>query len=203
MLPVYQQNIDAMLQGTGPAVRRRDPDPVDRDPRGDSLGRIDLQQPGPLATLGGFASVGITVFLVVIYAGSLIAERGDVPGQDLGRADRCRERRQDPARHYRHQQPDQPYLAVKTLINLILGVISFSILWLLDVDFALFWAITIALLNYIPYVGSYLGGRLSGDPVAWAVRSSPADDADPAGSAGGGADLGRQRASSRAGSDGN
>ncbi len=49
------------------------------------------------------------------------------------------------------------YLAVKTLINLILGLVSYSILLLLGVDFTLFWAVTIALLNYIPYVGSYIG----------------------------------------------
>ena len=49
------------------------------------------------------------------------------------------------------------YLAVKTLINVIFGIISFSILCLLDIDFALFWAIVIALLSYDPYVGSYLG----------------------------------------------
>lgn len=30
-------------------------------------------------------------------------------------------------------------------------------MWWFDVDFAIFWALVIALLNYIPYVGSFLG----------------------------------------------
>ena len=49
------------------------------------------------------------------------------------------------------------YLVAKTMINILLALVSFVILWLHDVDFALFWAIVIGLLNYIPYIGSYLG----------------------------------------------
>ncbi len=49
------------------------------------------------------------------------------------------------------------YLAVKTLVNFLLAAISYGVLWLFGVDFALFWALIIGLLNYIPYVGSLLG----------------------------------------------
>jgi len=49
------------------------------------------------------------------------------------------------------------YLAVKTLINIILACLSFVILWLFGVDYALFWALVIGILNYIPYFGSLLG----------------------------------------------
>lgn len=49
------------------------------------------------------------------------------------------------------------YLAVKTLVNVILGAISFAILWVLVIDFPLFWALVIGLLNYIPYFGSLVG----------------------------------------------
>ena len=118
--------------------------------------RIDLQAVA-LAALGGFASVGFTVFLVVIYAGFLLAERGNFPQKisaaltDEASAAKALKVVTDINVQIRQ------YLAVKTLINLILGVISFTILRLLGVDFALFWAIVIALLNYIPYVGSYMG----------------------------------------------
>jgi len=97
------------------------------------------------------------VFLVVIYAGFLMAERGtfqrkvSVALKDEAQAAKAMRVLTDI-----NAQISQ-YLAVKTLINVILGSISFAILWLLGVDFALFWAIVIALLNYIPYVGSYLG----------------------------------------------
>ena len=58
------------------------------------------------------------------------------------------------------------YLAVKTMINVVLGVVSYAILWAFGVEFAVFWAIVIAVLNYIPYIGSFIGVAF---PVALAV----------------------------------
>lgn len=121
-----------------------------------TVAKIDLQAV-VLSTLGGFASAGVSVFLVVIYASFLLAERGQLPLK-LSAALTTDE---NAARALKvvteiNRQIRQ-YLAVKTLINAILGAISYSILWALDVDFAFFWAIMIALLNYIPYVGSYIG----------------------------------------------
>jgi predicted PurR-regulated permease PerM len=49
------------------------------------------------------------------------------------------------------------YLALKTFVNVVLGILSYSVLWWFGVDFALFWAIVIALTNYIPYVGGFVG----------------------------------------------
>ncbi|MCU4652977.1 AI-2E family transporter [Roseibacterium sp. SDUM158016] len=154
-LPAYQQNIETMVQ----AVAQRfdlESQTLWEEIRAVTLDQIDMQQL-LLAALGGFTSVGITVFLVVIYAGFLIAERGAFPAK-ISAALTDTESASKTLRVITdiNEQISQ-YLAVKTLINLILGLISFAILWLLDVDFALFWAITIALLNYIPYVGSYLG----------------------------------------------
>jgi predicted PurR-regulated permease PerM len=154
-LPAYQENIEAMVQALAERFEL-ETQTLWAEIRAVTLDRIDMQQM-VLAALGGFTSVGITVFLVVIYAGFLIAERGTFPAKisaALTDADSA-------AKAHRvvtdiNAQISQ-YLAVKTLINLILGVICFLILWLLGVDFALFWAISIALLNYIPYVGSYLG----------------------------------------------
>ncbi len=121
-----------------------------------ALERIDLQAVA-LTTLGGFASMGVTVFLVVIYAGFLLAERASFP-QKLSAALPHAEGAAKALKVVTDiNRQIRQYLAVKTLINLILGCISYAILWALGVDFAFFWAIVIALLNYIPYVGSYLG----------------------------------------------
>ena len=49
------------------------------------------------------------------------------------------------------------YLSVKTLVNVILAGLSFLIMLALGIEFALFWAILIGLLNYIPYIGSMIG----------------------------------------------
>lgn len=58
------------------------------------------------------------------------------------------------------------YLAMKTMINVLLGVVSWAILEIMGVQFAAFWAVVIALLNYVPYIGSFLGVMF---PVALAV----------------------------------
>ncbi|TVQ56293.1 MAG: AI-2E family transporter [Rhodobacteraceae bacterium] len=58
------------------------------------------------------------------------------------------------------------YLAVKTLINVALGVLSYAIMTLAGLEFAVFWAIVIGLLNYIPYIGSFVGVAF---PVALSI----------------------------------
>ena len=55
------------------------------------------------------------------------------------------------------------YLAVKTLINVALGLVCFVILRLFWIEFAVLPAIVIGLMNYIPYVGTWIG---VGFPVA-------------------------------------
>lgn len=49
------------------------------------------------------------------------------------------------------------YLVTKTLVNLILGLMSYVVMALLGLDFAAFFGVFIALANYVPYVGSVVG----------------------------------------------
>ncbi len=49
------------------------------------------------------------------------------------------------------------YIRVKTILSVLTGVLSYSILAIVDVDFAGFWAVLIFLLNYIPTIGSVIG----------------------------------------------
>ena len=58
------------------------------------------------------------------------------------------------------------YLALKTAVSAVQGLVSWVILALFGVEFAAFWAVLIGLLNYVPYVGSVLGVTL---PVAFAT----------------------------------
>ncbi len=46
------------------------------------------------------------------------------------------------------------YFMTKTLINVVLGLVSWGILWYFGVEFAAFFAVLTAIFNYIPYVGS-------------------------------------------------
>jgi predicted PurR-regulated permease PerM len=58
------------------------------------------------------------------------------------------------------------YLALKTLVSAIQGVVTWAILAFLGVELAVFWAVLAGLLNYVPYIGSFLGVAL---PVAFAT----------------------------------
>jgi predicted PurR-regulated permease PerM len=48
----------------------------------------------------------------------------------------------------------ESYILLKTLISLLTGLLSYVIMRIIGVDFALFWAFLIFLLNYIPNIGS-------------------------------------------------
>jgi predicted PurR-regulated permease PerM len=48
------------------------------------------------------------------------------------------------------------YIAVKTLMSFLSGAVTSLILLLFGVDYAVFWGIVAFLLNYIPYVGSWI-----------------------------------------------
>ena len=50
----------------------------------------------------------------------------------------------------------ESYILLKTLISLLTGLLSYVIMRIIGVDFALFWAFLIFLLNYIPNIGSMI-----------------------------------------------
>ena len=54
------------------------------------------------------------------------------------------------------QRDIEAYIAIKTLLSVVTGLMSYSILIFLGVDYSEFWAFLIFLLNYIPTVGSLI-----------------------------------------------
>ncbi len=60
----------------------------------------------------------------------------------------------------------EKYLGIQTLMSIIMTVLSFIIMKIFGLDNALFWALVIFILNYIPVVGSVLAGIL---PAMFAV----------------------------------
>jgi predicted PurR-regulated permease PerM len=49
------------------------------------------------------------------------------------------------------------YLALKTLLGLVQGLLCWGVMEVMGLEFAGLWAVLIALLNFIPYIGSVLG----------------------------------------------
>ncbi len=54
----------------------------------------------------------------------------------------------------------EKYLGIQTLMSIIMTVLSFAVMKMFGLDNALFWALVIFILNYIPVVGSVLAGIL-------------------------------------------
>lgn len=153
--PVYEANLDAMFHTL---ANRFDLDSEDiwKELRAVTIDRIDLNEL-VLSLLGSFTNVSAAVFLVVIYSAFLMAERADFEHKVTSALGDQAQAEKTLAIIGEINSKISDYLAIKTLINAILGTVSFGVLWAMGIDFALFWAIAIALLNYIPYVGSYLG----------------------------------------------
>ncbi len=60
----------------------------------------------------------------------------------------------------------EKYLSIQTLMSIIMTILSYIVMVAFGLDNALFWALVIFILNYIPVVGSVLAGLL---PAAFAL----------------------------------
>lgn len=99
------------------------------------------------------AASGVT-FLVIIYIAFMLGERD-------GFSHKFAAAFPNPTQANRVQQLMDAitlkvgqYLGAKTLVNAILGAVSYVIMLAFGLDYAAFWALLIALFNYIPYIGS-------------------------------------------------
>ncbi len=154
-LPGYESNLD-LLVARAASLLGIEEEPNWRILRDSTLGRFDATRLiTPLVnSIGAF---GVALFLIVLYASFFFAERLHFASKvaiALGgteRGDRAM------ALLNRINERVGKYLLVKTIVNLILGVISLAIMWAIGIEFAVFWAVLIAFLNYVPYFGSLVG----------------------------------------------
>jgi AI-2 transport protein TqsA len=156
--PSYQANLEKLAAHIAD-IFQIDEIPNWTDVRAATLEHIKIET-ALVWFLSGLTNMGSTLFLVLIYAVFMVAERGALiekathafADQDQGN------RLVEIVAEINNRIGN--YLTTKTLINVILGCLSYAIMWLMNVDFALFWAIVIGLTNYIPYVGSLVGVML-------------------------------------------
>jgi predicted PurR-regulated permease PerM len=120
------------------------------------LGEIDLQKLIS-TTVTSVSVLAGQVFVVFLYASFLLAERLHFSRKLVlaAKTQADAKRAMEVIGHI--NQRIGAYLTVKTLVNIMLGLISYIAMWLIGVDFAGFFAVTIGFLNYIPYVGSMVG----------------------------------------------
>ncbi len=107
-----------------------------------------------ISTITGFGSVALTALLYAVF---LLADWDDLPAKtrrafsSLAQAEKALEITQ------RINARIGQYLLTKTLVNVILAAISYGVMLVLGIEFPIFWAVLIGLLNYIPYIGSFIG----------------------------------------------
>ncbi|MGB5484316.1 AI-2E family transporter [Parasphingorhabdus sp.] len=109
------------------------------------------------SVLSSLTSFGGFVFITILYASFLLSEITGFP-EKVRRAFGSNGDSTDTLNMFTRINHDiGSYLATKTLINIILGVVCWAILLIMGVEYAALWAIIIGLLNYIPYIGSFVG----------------------------------------------
>lgn len=155
VLPGYESNLDGVVTRVARMVR------IEDEPTWASIRALTFDQfevgnvIGPiLSSLRGF---GGTVFLVILYAFFFMAERAGMANKLRIALGDSRKEAKTVDLFDRINTRVGDYLAVKTVVNMILGALSYAVMLPLGIDFALFWAILIAMLNYIPYIGSMIG----------------------------------------------
>lgn len=153
-LSLYQTNLETLLQKTLDYFGMDTPFNMQMF-QNVERGQIKFQQilAGIIISLGG---IGGTVSLVLIYATFLMAERGGFAAKLAAAMPSQLEVERTQAILHDINNRIGDYLAAKTLINIVLAVVSFAIIRGFGVPNALFWALLIGLLNYIPYVGSLI-----------------------------------------------
>jgi AI-2 transport protein TqsA len=155
LAPQYQQSLLAAIQRV--AVHFGvETEPTWATLREELLARINLQRlfGSLLASVG---SIVVTFVVVCLYATFLLIEHRGFEGKLANLSD-------DPARVARIRQVVATinrrigsYLALKTLLSLLLAVASYVVMRLFGLEFAALWAVLIFFLNFVPYVGSVLG----------------------------------------------
>lgn len=160
LAPQYQQSLLASIQQI--AVRFGfETEPTWNTLRQELLAQINLQRlfTGLLASVG---SILVTFVVVMLYAVFLLVERRSFDAKLARMAD-------DPKQVARIRdvigtinRRIGSYLALKTLLSVLLGVVSWVVMALYGLEFAALWAVLTGFLNFVPYVGSVLGVLLPG-----------------------------------------
>jgi AI-2 transport protein TqsA len=158
--PHYQQSLLVGIQKLAVLMGIED-EPTWTSLRQDMFAQINLQR-----LLGSMvasvSSMLIAIVVVLLYATFLLVEMRSFPakveaivsagnGNGAGGAQRVRQIGQ------RINGRIGSYLALKAILGVVLGALSWLIMAYYGLEFAPFWAMLIGLLNFIPYIGSVLG----------------------------------------------
>lgn len=155
LAPQYQESLLAAIQRVA-VFFGFETEPTWATLRQELMAQVNLQRllTSLMASVG---SILVSFVVVFLYATFLLLERNAFETKLANLSD-------DPARVARIRQVIEAinrrigsYLALKTLLSIALGALSWVVMALFGLEFAVLWAVLIACLNFVPYIGSVLG----------------------------------------------
>jgi predicted PurR-regulated permease PerM len=147
-VPAYQANLASILASLKQSLN------ILELPTTESLlSQVDLA--AILSWVGDSVAALISdVVLIAIYVGFLLAEEHILPAK-------IRHLHKDPEKAERISRlatdvsdSIQRYVGMKTLVSLLTAIVSYAVLAMVGVDFAIIWALLVFFLNFIPTIGS-------------------------------------------------
>jgi predicted PurR-regulated permease PerM len=155
LVPLYQESLLATIQDVSSRLG------IEAQPTWASVRQYLLAQASPQKLLGYSAGLitSLAGILVVsaLYVVFLLIDLGTLPRKLTNMSD-------DPAAVAQLQKIVThvnarigTYLALKTFMCVITGLVSWAIMAWVGLELAAFFGVLIALVNYIPYLGSFLG----------------------------------------------
>ncbi|MEL6202027.1 MAG: AI-2E family transporter [Pseudomonadota bacterium] len=159
LIPQYQARLLEIIQNLTASFGEEfgiETQPTWETIRRDVFGDISLQSLIGSTVTSVSVIVGST-FVVIVYAGFALSERRLFENKMRRLSSNPEESKRIVEIVSIINTRIGDYLVTKTLVNLILGLISYIVMSAMDLNFAAFWAVMIALMNYVPYVGSFLG----------------------------------------------
>ncbi|MDP4536395.1 AI-2E family transporter [Alkalimonas collagenimarina] len=104
-------------------------------------------------TLAGLGTMLTNTLLIVLIVVFMLLEAHSIPAKVQLAMKNPTERLQQMS-HFLHSV--NRYIAIKTMMSLLTGIVVGFLLWMLGVSYALLWGIFAFLLNYIPNIGSII-----------------------------------------------
>lgn len=155
LAPLYQETLLAAIQKVAVWLSI-ETEPTWATLRQDMLARINLQM-----LLGSVvvsvSSITASLMVVLLYAVFLLVEQHSFANKIAQLSDDPRHVARISAVIGNINRRIGSYLALKTFVSILLGVVSWLIMASFGLEFAVFWAVLIGFLNFIPYLGSVLG----------------------------------------------
>ncbi len=155
LAPNYQESLLVAIQRVAVFFRMEN-EPTWTTLRRDLLAQINIQS-FITSTVASVSAIAVTIVVVLLYATFLLMEQRSFAAKVANMSG-------NPSTVARIRQITTvinarigSYLALKTCLGILLGAISWAIMAFIGLEFAVFWAVLIALLNYVPYIGSVLG----------------------------------------------